>query len=130
MSNSKAMQAADRWFSKYIRLRKADDDGYVSCFTCGCTVHWKDAHNGHFMGRGHMNTRYDSTNCQVQCFDCNVAKQGNLKVFAENLDKEYGKGTANRLLVKAKQHCKMTLRDFQMVVKNAKAYLVFLDKNL
>lgn len=32
----------DRIFSEYIRLRDADNNGYIRCISCGKIVFWKD----------------------------------------------------------------------------------------
>ena len=63
-------------FSRYIRLRNADDNGDAICVTCGVKNHWKKLQNGHFMSRRHSSTRWDEDNCQVQCYSCNVMQQG------------------------------------------------------
>jgi len=46
------IKTADRWFSKYIRLKAADANGYVQCVTCGKAIPWnKGCHAGHFVVR-------------------------------------------------------------------------------
>jgi hypothetical protein len=35
MTVSKLKKELDKWFSLYIRLREATDEGLVQCFTCG-----------------------------------------------------------------------------------------------
>ena len=62
----------DTVFSLYIRLRYSDNE-IVECFTCGKQSHFKRGMQcGHFMSRKHYATRWDATNCQVQCYACNV----------------------------------------------------------
>ena len=39
----------DKVFSGFIRLRDADDRGYVSCITCGSIHFWKDIDCGHYI---------------------------------------------------------------------------------
>jgi hypothetical protein len=44
----------DRVFSEYVRLRDADDNGWVRCITCGNAYPWKgtsNLHNGHYISR-------------------------------------------------------------------------------
>jgi len=91
----------DTIFSQYVRLRDANEDGLVACFTCGNTKHWKQQQNGHFQRREKMNTRFDTMNCQVQCVTCNVFKDGEQYKFATNLDRKFGEGTAENLLNKS-----------------------------
>lgn len=68
---------ADKWFSLYIRLKYADWKGYVKCYTCGHTSHYKKGMQcGHFASRRFMNTRFDEENCRVQC----LTKESSLKM--------------------------------------------------
>ena len=77
MTVSKLKKELDKWFSLYIRLREATDEGLVQCFTCGKVNSYKvGMQNGHFMSRQFMATRYDEQNCQVQCVGCNMFKFG------------------------------------------------------
>jgi hypothetical protein len=75
-------------FSQLIRLKEADNNGMVKCFTCDEVKHYKDMQCGHFVKRGHMGTRFSEKNCRPQCKDCNEHKDGNEKVFAERLESE------------------------------------------
>ena len=99
----KLKKELDSWFSKYIRLRDATDLGVAQCFTCGKKDHWKNLQCGHFMSRKHYSTRWDETNCQVQCAGCNVFRYGEQYKFGRNLDIELGNGTADSLEVKSRQ---------------------------
>ena len=76
----------DAVFSKVIRLKSADDNGYVACYTCGKVDSWKYMDCGHFIPRDNMSTRYSEANCKPQCKTCNQAKDGNEKAFAEHLE--------------------------------------------
>jgi hypothetical protein len=68
----------DRIFSQYIRLRDADQNGYIRCISCGKIVLWKEADNGHFINRKHMSLRFSETNCNAQCRSCNRFDEGNM----------------------------------------------------
>ena len=67
---------ADVIFSLYVRLFHADSNGYCTCITCGKKLLWKgfgQLHAGHYIGRMHINTRYDERNvflnvCLAICF--------------------------------------------------------------
>ena len=78
----------DKVFSQYIRQKYANLDGFVDCFTCGRSYHWKKIQNGHFMTRARYSTRWDEENCRPQCYGCNVGQGGRQYIFAQNLDKE------------------------------------------
>ena len=95
---SKLKKELDKWFSLYIRLRDANEYGYVQCFTCGIVRGYKDGmQNGHFQSRKHMATRFHEDNCQVQCIKCNIFDSGQQYIFSLRLDEKYGDGTAEEL---------------------------------
>lgn len=90
----------DRWFSKYIRLRDSDKHGTCKCITCGTYHFWnKGTHAGHFVGRKHVATRWDEKNVNAQCLQCNTFNEGCHHEYAIEIDKKYGKGTAERLMI-------------------------------
>ena len=106
---SKLKKELDKWFSLYIRLRDATDEGMVHCFTCGKVSNYKTGmQNGHFQSRKHLATRWDNKNCQVQCVACNMFKSGEQYKFGLNLDAKYGSGTADDLELLARQSFKIT----------------------
>lgn len=82
------IEDADRIFSQYIRLKYANKDGVVACYTCGNKKHWTLMQNGHYVKRGHLYLRWDERNCRPQDADCNEMKGGNLTEYTRRLDKE------------------------------------------
>ena|ERR1700733_13425869 len=76
----------DAVFSRYIRMRDADKDGIAVCVTCGHKDKYTQMHNGHFISRSHMYTRFSELNCACQCPDCNVRLRGNLVKFSQYLE--------------------------------------------
>ena len=73
LTRTKLVKKLDTIFSQYIR--KVNSDNEIStCFTCGKQDHWKKLQNGHFQSRRHYSTRWDETNCQVQCAGCKHRK--------------------------------------------------------
>ena len=65
-SISKLKKELDKWFSLYIRLRDADENGVVICFTSGRAYPYKNIHAGHFMSRRCLSTRWCEINVQPQ----------------------------------------------------------------
>ena len=118
-SRSKVIKQLDSVFSKYIRQRDAVNE-IATCFTCGKRDHWKRLQNGHFQSRKHYSTRWDETNCQVQCAGCNVFKYGEQFIFGQNLDVKYGLGTSNELYLKAKKTVKISTVELQDMIKHYK----------
>jgi hypothetical protein len=80
----------DKLFSEYIRRRGADSTGMTQCFTCGVKKHWKELQCGHFCPRQYLSLRYDETNCQTQCYACNMLYNGQPSAFAIRLKIKYG----------------------------------------
>ena len=108
----------DNIFSLYIRLRNANNK-IVECFTCGKKAHYKDNMQcGHFQGRRHYSTRWNITNCQVQCKSCNVFRYGEQHIFGNKLDAIYGVGTADELHIKAKKIVKFSNNDLASLINN------------
>ncbi len=104
---SKLVKNLDAIFSQYIRKKNSVNE-IATCFTCGKKDHWKKLQNGHFMSRRHYATRWDETNCQVQCAGCNVFRYGEQYQFSVNLDAKFGKNTAEELQRKSRQIFKIS----------------------
>jgi len=107
----------DTIFSIYIRRRFAKNE-IAECFTCNKQAHWKELQCGHFQSRKHYATRWDETNCQVQCAGCNVFKCGEQFIFGQRLDSKFGEGTAEKLFLKARKTIKLSTEDlFSLINK-------------
>jgi len=115
LTRSKIVKKLDSVFSQYIRLRESVNE-ISTCFTCGKQDHWKKLQNGHFMSRRHYSTRWDETNCQVQCAGCNVFKYGEQYKFSIELDIKYGSGTADKMLQQSKQIVKFSTMDLEDLI--------------
>ena len=111
-SISKLKKELDKWFSLYIRLRDATDEGLVQCFTSGRVYHYKNIHAGHFMSRKYLSTRWCETNVQPQSAADNLFGQGEQYKFGLKLDGKYGEGTAEELQYKAKKIVKFSRVDY------------------
>jgi hypothetical protein len=110
---SKLKKELDKWFSLYIRLRSATDEGLVQCFTSGRVYHYKNIHAGHFMSRKHLSTRWCDTNVQPQSAADNLFGQGEQYKFSIALDSKYGEGTAEELELKARTITKVSRIDYE-----------------
>lgn len=89
-------------FSEKIRLRDADDNGYVSCVSCGHVFHWKETDCGHFIENTERSKTfggnalwYDVRNFAAQCQGCNrfntaqAKREWTVKFIAEHGQKVY-----------------------------------------
>ena len=92
-----SLKTADKWFSKFIRARDADENGIIRCISCGQPVHWTKADAGHFIKRQHKSLRFDEKNVNSQCKKCNWLLQGNDINYAIGLEKKYGPGIIEEL---------------------------------
>jgi hypothetical protein len=110
---SKLKKELDKWFSLYIRLRDATDEGLVQCFTSGRVYHYKNIHAGHFMSRKHLSTRWCDTNVQPQSVADNLFGQGEQYKFSVALDSKYGEGTAEELELLARTIMKVSRIDYE-----------------
>lgn len=111
-SRSSLVKNLDTEFSIYIRNRKAIA-GISTCYTCKKEDHWKKLQCGHFQSRKHYSTRWDETNCQVQCYGCNVMRYGEQYIFGLYLNAEFGHSTSFDLMVKTKSTLK--IKDFELI---------------
>lgn len=88
-SLSSLIEDLDTVFSQYIRLKEADSNKGVACYTCGKKDHWKYMDASHFIPRSHMYTRFSETNVKPCCPECNRLKDGNLAAFGKHLEEDH-----------------------------------------
>lgn len=84
--------------SEYVRRR--DFGMWGRCVSCNKRVDdWHDLQAGHFIaaGTGGFNLLFDMTNINGECGYCNGFDQNHLVGYERNLDKRYGKDTAEKL---------------------------------
>lgn len=93
-------------FSEFIRLRDSDDKGFCRCITCGAIRFWRDLDCGHGIPRQHQATKFNEQNNAAQCKRCNGFEGGKREVYKQEVDKRYGPGTWDRLLVMSRTTCK------------------------
>lgn len=113
-----------RLCSLYIRQRDADKNGNIKCPTCNKSVPWKYADSGHFISREKESTLFDEINLNGQCKLCNGIKSGRQFEHGLYIDKKYGKGTAEKLLIKSKMECKRTWFDYYIIAEEFKQKLI------
>lgn len=96
----KAIDRADMYFSRYIRLLYSDERSGIlvcKCYTCGSIHAMKSNDCGHWQRRGYKTTRFNENNARPQCRQCNHYYQGKPEVFERNLAKEIGQQAVNDL---------------------------------
>jgi len=105
-----AKAKADKYFSKYIRLR----DYNKPCVTCGSRDK-KDC--GHFLSRRFESVRFDEKNAHGQCLKCNRFEYGNQYEHSLKVDEFYGEGTAEELRLKSKMFCNRSKIDYEYIAQ-------------
>lgn len=117
LSKSKLRDKLDAIFSKYIRLKYSDKNGYCRCISCGKVFFWKEIQNGHYMSRRYMSTRFSEDNCRPQCVACNIFNQGNIQMYRRALIKQIGEQRVDLIEVRAKQETKnWSLFEYQTMI--------------
>lgn len=135
-TSQELIREADKWFSKYVRLRDAwyEDGAWVGeCITCprklivmDANERWNAGANlGHYITRGHRGLRYDEFNCNLQCAHCNAwrDKVSMIEAYKEALDFKYGKGVAARLKRESHLITKLTKPDLLQIISDCKEYI-------
>ena len=121
MTWNKAVKKLDAGVAALIKKR----DGYV-CITCKSRCRGRNRHAGHFRKRGMFATRFNLENVNLQCARCNKWLHGNEGVYAVELDKKYGQGTAGALVFlsgrKVKWPTSYLLRLIEAAKKGIAAY--------
>lgn len=101
-------KAAER-LQLLVRIKAADDNGYVRCVTCGCVKHYKDGmQGGHFIARGNSATKLMEENVHPQCDGCNgfgMKFHNKEAVYTLFMIETYGRDFVDELLAtKGKPH--------------------------
>lgn len=105
-------------FSKYIRLKYANFNGFVACFTCGTMKHWKEIHAGHYHPRTHgMALYFEEKNVHPQCYRCNVELHSNATAYAIALQRKYGDGILKELEWKRQQATKISEIEYLRLIQ-------------
>ena len=105
----------DHVFSQYIRVKYANKEGIVRCFTSGKDFHWEKIQCGHFISRRNLSTRWLELNCRPQSEYDNCYLNGNLEVFEKNLEEERA-GSSEYLREIAREINKPSLTDLKEMI--------------
>lgn len=103
MASRTKINALDRVFSKYIRLRDSKDDMFICC-SCGRMMPYEQADAGHFINRRWMAVRWDERNVHAQCRSCNRFDEGNNIGYTRFMQRTYGDDMIDILLSKKISH--------------------------
>lgn len=88
-------------FSKYIRLRDANPDGYCTCVTCGKVGFWYDdgMNAGHYLASRNTGILWDERGVHAQCaIPCNKFPDGEVgSNYKKFMLETYGQGVIDEL---------------------------------
>lgn len=118
----------DKVFSEYIRIRDADQNGFIRCISCGKSVFWKEADAGHYINRKHLSLRFNEINVNAQCRSCNRFDEGNIPAYGMALQGKYGKEIIEKLLASKNQTMKLGRFEIEQLTKDVKTKLSQLKK--
>jgi hypothetical protein len=110
-------------FSEYIRRRDAkkySGGEVVKCITCPHVGHWKNFDCGHGISRKHKATKFHEFNNHAQCKGCNGFGSGKQFEYMLEVDKRYGAGTVEKLLIASRQICKWGEFEYEILHKEIK----------
>lgn len=85
-------------FSRYIRLKYSDENGYCKCVTCGKIDQWSKMQAGHAIGGRTNAILFHEKIVHVQCPGCNGPKGGNYQVYSLFMIDTYGREEFERLI--------------------------------
>lgn len=107
---------ADKIISQYVRLKYADENGIVACFTCGDKKHWTLQQCGHYIKRANLYLRWDEgRNLRPQCPYCNENLHGNMIEYTKRLEAEC-KGITDLLRDESRLVHKPTREEIRAVI--------------
>ena len=110
-------------FSLYVRLEKADPDGWVECYTCGKKKHYKEMQCGHFVPGRTLGILWETTNARPQCKACNVFLHGNLIEYYPKMQKEIGQEEIDRLKRLRKLPVKLSREWYETMIDTYDGYV-------
>jgi hypothetical protein len=93
----------DKYASIVGRTSYMDYRELVRCYTCTWIGHYKECDAGHFIRRGHHAVRWDLRNIRPQCVECNRSKNGQPKIFEEELREEIGDDEVDSLIERSRE---------------------------
>tara|TARA_R110002050_G_scaffold186328_1_gene320546 strand:- start:1185 stop:1592 length:408 start_codon:yes stop_codon:yes gene_type:complete len=122
---SKAKNACDKAFSRFVRLSCADEFGMINCITCNKRKMWNEVDCGHFQTRAKLSVRWlyepPLINASAQCKGCNMSNGGHSYQFGKKIDALYGSGSADTVVFMSNQIRKYTVQELRDMASSFEA---------
>jgi len=106
-SHKTLIDNADRWFSRYIRLRDSVGSDCARCVTCGAIKRHAQMQCGHWQKRNKLAVRYHHQNAHAQCPRCNDYGKGEETLHAQHIIRAYGEAVHTELITLGGMLCKL-----------------------
>lgn len=119
----------DSIFSRYIRLKYADEKGNIKCYCCSKKLPISQMQNGHYIHRTDMSTRFLESNCKPQCGLCNSKHNDDPTIFREILEAETP-GITTWLLEQSRDVCKPTRDELRGLISEYRFKVKILESKL
>ena len=116
----KLKEKAWKLFSEWVRRRDANEDGYVSCVTCGKVAHWQGEgmQAGHFISGRSLSILFDVRNCHTQCYACNVGRGGSYVEYFIYMENRYGREVIDELRILKNQPRNYGIGYYEYLIDN------------
>jgi len=111
-----------RVFSRYIRLKYSDWDGYCVCVTCDKSHPYKEMNSGHYI-HNRNSCYFDERNVHPQCVYCNQYLSGNRGRYATYIIDKYGREVLDELHKLEHSEKKFTVGELEELAKEYKQKL-------
>lgn len=115
-------------FSKVIRMRNADENGYVKCISCEKVDHYKNLDCGHYLPKSlGLSIYFEETNVAPQCTHCNRFRHGNQPKYALALIEKYGPEILEELDKKQRNPRQIKSWEYEELIEKYKKELLNLE---
>jgi hypothetical protein len=113
----------DKYFSLFIRHSKSDKKWIISCVSCKKKLHWKEAHNCHYIDRAKRRYRRDVRNCYPWCVSCNMYRQQyHMRHYTVFMINEYWQDVVDSMLSDDHKIQKVSTPEIRDLLVRYKAY--------
>lgn len=111
LSLSQAKKRAWKAYSLYIRLKDADPQGMVTCYTCDKKYHYKKMNAGHGIAGRTNSILFEDKIVRCQCAGCNIWGGGKYSIFTRKLIDELGLNGYDVMITQSRQTKKYTVQE-------------------
>ena len=119
-TKKKLKDQAWKLFSRYVRLRDSDDEGFCNCVTCGVKDYWKNMQAGHAIGGRTNALLFDEEIVNAQCRACNIFRGGQYEKYAIVMIDRHGLDKYRQMVNKKHEIKRFTEKELYELVQKFK----------